>query len=200
MEKTKMAVNDICCLKDRLIESAREAMSRGIQNVNTHEMGEVTDMIKDLAEAEEKCWKGCYYKMLVCGEMMDDREENEMDRMGYDNWRYSSGRYAPKGRGHRSGYRPTEGMEPWMNEDYKGADSRMGYSGSDRGSRFDKWSKARMGYHQAKDASSKEHMDSTARDYVIDMAEAVKEVWREADPAMRKEIKNKFVALTSEMN
>lgn len=230
MEDTKNKVHEFCELKNKLICAAKEALSQGIQNVNTHEMGEVVDMIKDLAEAEEKCWKACYYKMMV-EDMHRDNQEMEREgyrggRMGYDHWRTSSGRFAPKGTGHYSaGYRPGEDIESWMMAEgfgenpwhdmksYSGGDrggssshqnrspdGRMGFTGSDRGHRYDRWSKARMGYHESKDASSKERMDTTAREYVVDMAEAIKEVWKDADPPLRKEIKNKFVALTSEMN
>ena len=78
--------------------------------------------------------------------------------------------------------------------------NRMRYSGSPRGHHYDRYSKARMGYHESKDAASKEHMDATAREYVVDVAESMREIWRDADPTMRKEIKNKLVSLTGEMN
>ena len=227
MEKAKK----LCELKDALICAAKSACDQGVQNVNTHEMGEVTDMIKDLAEAEEKCWKACYYKKIV--ESMEEetkREEfltksglmnamgaSDDGRMGYDHYRYASGRFAPKGHGTYSrGFTPMHDMDAWMENSgmygYQngsrspsgangtGMDGRMGYTGSDRGHRYDKWTKARMGYHESKDASSKERMDTSAREYVVDMAEAIKEVWKDADPALRKEIKNRFVSLTSEMN
>lgn len=217
MEELKMKSKKLCELKDQLVDIAAMEMAKGCLNVNTHEMGAVIDMIKDLAEAEEKCWKACYYKKIVEA-MEEEAEENE--RMGYDNWRYSSGRYAPKGRGHRSGYRPGEyidpsmmaegfGENPWKRSskgtdmtqhDYMDANDRMGYSPSPRGEHYERYRNARMGYHETKDSAHKEHMDATAREYVVDMAEAVKEMWRDADPNMRKEIKNKFVALTSELN
>lgn len=237
MEEMKQKVKDICELKDKLVCSVRDELSKGIQNVNTHEMGQVIDMIKDLAEAEKECWESVYYKSIV--EAME--EEKEMyggeGRMGYDNWRYASGRFAPTGHGHRSGFRPGEtldapwmmaegfGDDPWRNalgysnggtqsgsmnrgshgdgrssQSTMGNANRMGYSGTERGHRYDQYVKARMGYHESKDASHKEHMDASARDYVMDIADSVEEIWRDADPAMRKEIKNKFVALTGKMN
>lgn len=233
MEKTKQKISELCELKDKLICCARDEFSKGIQQVNTHEMGQVVDMIKDLAEAEEKCWKAKYYESIVEA-MEDEKDYEEMmakmgqggdGRMGYDNWRYSSGRFAPTGHGHRSGYRPGEKLDdPWMmaegfeNMGYSGGarggsssrggqngsgmgdNGRMGYTGPERGHRYDQYVKARMGYHESKDAAHKEHMDASARDYVMDIADSVEEIWRDADPAMRKEIKNKFVALTGKMN
>lgn len=236
MEELKMKAKEICELKDTIVSWAKEAANQGVQNVHANEMGAVTDMIKDLCEAEEKLAKACYYKSIVKA-MKDEEEEIERTgyrggRMGYDNWRYDSGRFAPKGRGHRSGYMPGEDIDPWMMaegfgdnpmHDMRGYsdggrdgsssygqnrshemhgmhDGRMGYSGSERGHRYDRYAKARMGYHESKDAASKEHMDASAREYVVDIAESMKEIWKDADPAMRKEIKNKLVSLTSEMN
>lgn len=45
-------------LKCRLIDIACDHVDCDeIAEINTHELGEVVDMIKDLAEVEEKCWK-----------------------------------------------------------------------------------------------------------------------------------------------
>lgn len=232
MEKMKAKAEALCCIKDSLITALRDQIDRGVQGIDTREAGEVVDMIKDLTEAEEKCWKACYYKCIV--ESM--HEEKEMmrkmppeQRMGYDSWRYNSGRFAPTGRGHYdpAGYTPMEDgqipawsekmhdMDPWMsssvgygdganrdgqNRSSSGTSDRYGYTPSMRGMRYDNYAKARRGYDERKDAQSKTHMDTTAKEYVVDMAESIREMWKDADPALRKEIKNHFVALTGEMN
>lgn len=115
--------------KKKLSEWLSCAIEAGPESFDVLEAGAVTDMIKDLAEAEEKCMKAKYYEMLI-GEMMSQDEDMcELGRMGYDNWRYSSGKFAPKGRGtyvgHGSnlkmGYRPyppnfadlRRPQEPW---------------------------------------------------------------------------------------
>ena len=41
----------------------------GIENVNVAQYGQMVDMVKDLAEAEEKCWKAQYYRNLVSDAM-----------------------------------------------------------------------------------------------------------------------------------
>lgn len=96
-----------------------ELKSKGAQNIDTKEMSDVVDMVKDLAEAEKCAWEKCYYKSIV--EAMEDQDKYEKSilkdmiekygeadgRLGYDRWRYSSGRFAPTGRGHevlRQGY------------------------------------------------------------------------------------------------
>ena len=141
---------------ENIVKAAHsEIAEKGIHNVDTKEFGDVTDMIKDLCEAEEKIYKTCYYKKIV--EAMEESEkEDELmlkmmieehgeveGRMGYDRWRNSRGRFAPKGTGHetsmamatgRSGYDPRlpnayyddprTWTDPWA--------STMGYDGSIR--------------------------------------------------------------------
>lgn len=224
MHEMMEKVNKICEMKDKLVTCMADQLNMGVQNVNTAEAGQVIDMIKDLAEAEEKCWKACYYKSIV--KAMQEEEEyaermSPEERRGYDHWRYSSGRFAPTGRGtYSSGYRPMDGddwaermdMEPWMSMGYDDhrpesqnrsrmdTSDRYGYTPSTRGMKYDKYARARRGYDEHKDAGSKTKMDESAKEYVVDMAESVREMWRDADPALRKEIKNHFVALTGEMN
>lgn len=121
------------------------------------DMGQLTDMIKDIAEAKEKCWKAKYYEFIVAA-MEDAEEEEEMmakmgGRMGYDHYRYpSSGRFAPTGSGKRYGYVPPYMMDMhdgldrgWFEKDFDPkVDYRMGYptdGDTSRGSRG-----VRMGY------------------------------------------------------
>lgn len=100
MYKTEGKTTPICEMKDKLVSWAQEAMMNGKQVINTDEMGKVVDMIKDLAEAEEKCWKACYYKKVI--EAMQE---------------------APQG---RMGYMPNWGREPWENPPTH--EVRMGYT------------------------------------------------------------------------
>jgi hypothetical protein len=96
-----------------LTEKALAELDKGIENVDTNEMGEVVDMIKDLNEAE--------YRAVIVKSMKEaDEEQKEYDkellrtlkdeygeeggRRYYDHYRYANGRFAPKGRGTRRGY------------------------------------------------------------------------------------------------
>lgn len=96
-----------------LTEKALAELDKGIENVDTKEMGEVVDMIKDLNEAE--------YRAVIVKSMKEaDEEQKEYDkellralkdeygeeggRRYYDQYRYANGRFAPKGRGTRRGY------------------------------------------------------------------------------------------------
>ncbi len=96
-----------------LTEKALNELENGTENVDTCEMGQVVDMIKDLNEAE--------YRAVIVKSMKEaDEEEKEYDkellrtlkaeygeeggRRYYDAYRYANGRFAPKGRGTRRGY------------------------------------------------------------------------------------------------
>ena len=114
-------------MQECLTEKAVNELEKGVENVDTSEMGQVVDMIKDLAEAE-------YHSIISKAMKKADEEEEEYDkellkslkaeygeesgRRYYDHYRYANGRFAPKGRGTRRGY-----VEPpyyhQMPEDYR---------------------------------------------------------------------------------
>lgn len=62
-------LQDICELKESLIALVKTEFASGLEDVDTHEAGEVVDMIKDLYEAEKDAAKVCYYKTVI--EAMD---------------------------------------------------------------------------------------------------------------------------------
>lgn len=70
-------------IKKKLIDEVESEIERmgSIKNIDTRELGMVIDMIKDLAEAEEKCWKACYYKSVV--EAMEMSTGGNIERIGY---------------------------------------------------------------------------------------------------------------------
>ena len=113
-----MHIKSIRCIEEKLAEAIRCEFDKGIENVNTSEMGKATDMLKDAAEAE-------YYARIAKAMEKADNEDEEADkhmlkqlkeqygeddgRRYYDNYRYMrTGRFAPKGRG---SYMPRRGYE-----------------------------------------------------------------------------------------
>lgn len=137
-----MHIKRIHEMEEKLTEIALCEINKGIECVNTAEMGAVIDMIKDLACAEKEAREAKEMEK----EEEDEKKENEYflkmlkeeygdeegERRFYDNYRYkSSGRFAPKGkgsympRGGRRGYEepPYYHMNPDYRmdlEDYKG--------------------------------------------------------------------------------
>lgn len=101
-------------MQECLTEKALSELEKGTDHVDTCEMGQVVDMIKDLAEAE--------YRATITKAMEEAKEEKEeydkillrelkeeygedTGRRFYDHYRYADGRFAPKGRGtYRRGY------------------------------------------------------------------------------------------------
>lgn len=128
-----MDIKRMHCMIEKLAECAEKQFDNGIESVDTAEMGQVTDMLKDLAEA-------MYYRTLT--KAMDDSDPEEImemfERYGdggrryYDHYRYADGRFAPKGRGtYRRGYDepPYYHMTPEMYrnmENYRDMDLRDG--------------------------------------------------------------------------
>lgn len=136
-EETKY-ITKMC---EKIGDAINHELDKGIEQVNTEELGEAVDMLKDLYEAKEKLVKACYYKQIM--EAMEEHdfedEEEIMDegRRGYRGQpRDSRGRYMSRGRGGRRGYEPDMMMydEDWEEmERMRDMDrniGRMGYSGS----------------------------------------------------------------------
>lgn len=117
MHEVMMELEKIKGIKKTLMCWLESETAKGQECFDVEAAGQVADMIKDLAEASEKCVKAKYYETVTKAmeEYSDDEEGSE--RYGYDNYRYSSGRFAPKGHGHRSGYIPAppyaDSRMPW---------------------------------------------------------------------------------------
>jgi hypothetical protein len=71
--------DDICEMKHTLTDLMKAELAEGAENVDTMEAGQVIDMIKDLAEAEEKHTKACYYKTLIHAMTEKDAEHHYSD-------------------------------------------------------------------------------------------------------------------------
>lgn len=127
-------LSDLCDLKKRLLNLAKGEVDRDITNVDAKELGEVVDMVKDLAAAEASCYEACYYKTVV--EAMADAEtvpdvDDEM-RRGYNHRHYANGRFAPSGRGMVMGYSPIMHQNPYIDAylndpEFTSEMRRMGY-------------------------------------------------------------------------
>ena len=75
---------ELCEIKTRLMDMVKAELNKGVENINAMELGQVVDMIKDLAEAEKCCNESekfrsekRYYDKV--GEAMDDYDPEEDD-------------------------------------------------------------------------------------------------------------------------
>lgn len=219
-EEVKMELEKIKEIKKNLISAIEFAVSQGVfsSNVEAKELGEVVDMVKDLAETDKNCWEACYYKSVVKA-MEESSSENP--GMGYNSNRYANGQYAPSGHGNSSGY--TNMMIPpyyetmgygSSNNSYSGNsnqgnsngrnNSSSGYSRSQTGNKFgtayDEYMDARKHYHESKSLNDKEDMDKKALEHVNDSVMTLRDIWKNADPSVQKEVRTAMKKLTEEFD
>ena len=156
LEEESKPIKKMC---EKLMDSINHELDKGIENVDTKELGEAIDMVKDLYEAKKEMYEACYYKQIM--EAMEEHdfedEEEIMDegRRGYRGQpRSESGRFMSRGDGRRSnrggrgsgrgrrGYEDPmmmyEDMDDWeemerMRDLDRMSYNRMGYSGSGSG-------------------------------------------------------------------
>ena len=201
---------------EKLSECAKCEIDKGIENIDPCEMGQVTDMMKDLAEA-------MYYRTLMKSmeESSADETMEMFERLGdgrrfYDNYRYSNGRFAPKGRGTRRGYDepPYFHRTPEM---YRGMEhdrdidrnyGRMYYtepatsgmnmteSGYDKAKRHYTETKE---MHKANTAEDKEHKMKSLENYMKELSGDITELLTDMTAEERTMLKSKLSTLVSKM-
>lgn len=209
---------------ERLSEIACEEISKSVECINTCELGAVTDMIKDLAEAEYHAYIA---KAMKEAEEEDEAEEKYMlkslkeeygeddGKRYYDMWRYKNGRFAPKGKGTRRGYDepPYYHMTPDM---YRGHDPEY-WRDMDRNTKGvmyytepitmeSRYDKAKRGYEESKmthKENTPEHKQAKMKDlemYLKELSEDVTQLIADATPEERAMVKAKMHTLTQKFS
>lgn len=171
-------MTEICELKDRLISCAQAEFAKGLDNVSTKEAGEVIDMIKDLAQTEKYCREANYYRLVS--------ETMENSRYGYSPNRKLKGKYRPY---MDEGFEHEEERYPRFREE----DQRYGRAYND-------WKESRRYYTQTNSPRYREDMDAHAAEHIGDTLATIREIWKNADPELRKRMKSDFTTLVNEMN
>lgn len=211
MEEMAVEMNGLKEIKKTLTSWLKEEANGGKECFDTKSCGDVSDIIKDLAEAEEKCYKAMYYKSIV--DAMEKADERPMpyeyENYGYNHRHMPNGQFASAGRGRiTSGYNPyledEDYMEAYFNDPtmrkYPRADL-MGYSesGNSRGSGrsrdgelYDNYQSARRNYHDSKSETDKENMNKHCMMYMQSTLKNLKSMWNDADPMLKKKMKEDF--------
>lgn len=191
-------------IKDRLVTEFNAALSRGAEKVDTHEMGEVADAIKDMSEAIAKCYEAKYYEAVTKAmekgsEESELSEEDETSRMYY---------YRPPMP--RMGYDATMRTAPYRNNVWR-MDDRGSMSGMDYGDRsydpeterygrtYSDYKKARRNYTDTKSETDRMRMNDTATMHIDNTIASLHEMWNDAEPAMRARMKENLTKLVNEM-
>ena len=74
------------------------------------------------------------------------------------------------------------------------------HTGRKHGQIFADYMKYKRYYTETKSPSQKDEMDEKANEYVGETVSAIRDIWRDAYPEMRKKLKAEFVKLANEMN
>ena len=202
-----------------LTEKALAELDKGIENVDTKEMGEVVDMIKDLNEAE--------YRAVIVKSMKEaDEEQKEYNkellralkdeygeeggRRYYDEYRYkTTGRFAPKGKGSyvgRRGYEEPPYYHSYPERDMDREYGRMYYtepttthtseSGYDRAKRMYTETKE---MHKANTPDDKEHKMKSLDSYTKELASDITDMVADMSAEERNLLRTKLSTLVSKI-
>lgn len=135
--------------------------------------------------------------------MMDD----DMDEYGmYDDMTYPMTGYRMGYTGGRSGNMNNMGNrgrnsgDSWSGDN----DGRMGYGNvmknySRYGESYDRYADRRRHYHETKDAESKKQMDESMKEYMTDVMENMRDMWKDADPALRQTMKADLTKMVQQL-
>ena len=133
--------------------------------------------------------------------MMDDgMDDYDMyDEMPYTMTGYRMG-YTDGNRGGNMGNSSSSGS---YSGNYGGGNSRSGYDGMRQPSRYgesyDRYSDRRRHYHETKDAESKKQMDESMKEYMADVMENMRDMWKDADPTLRQTMKADLTKMVQQL-
>lgn len=132
--------------------------------------------------------------------MEDGMDDYDMyDEMPYPMTGYRMG-YTDGNRGGNMGNSSSSGS---YSGNYGGGNSRSGYDGMRQPSRYgesyDRYSDRRRHYHETKDAESKKQMDDSMKEYMEDVSENLREMWKDADPTLRQTMKADLTKMVQQL-
>lgn len=211
----KPELSEICQIEKDLISALKTTVSHGVfsKEVDGKELGDLVDMVKDMAETKRNCWEACYYETVV--EAMKEGEDEEGGRM-------------PRGMEHMykimpphwmnegpAGYIPSSRVP--MNKDWNGlsydysnnSGRRMNGDNDDQsqnrnryrnpyGESYGEYEDARRHYTETRSPEDKRHMNEKAMEHVDNSMMTLREVWRNADPDVKKQVSSAISSLASE--
>lgn len=212
----KMTLEKICTLLDIMTDGLKSATNQGLNNLDTHEAGQVADIIKDLSEAkknltdaEKNEWESCYYASIVKAMKDADERGDEEDRYGYIPREAS--RMGKRGMQRDRIKRWVRDPDTFEDEMYERAgytpgrkmsrDDRSSDNSSDEryGKPYREYIDSRRHYSESKSQADKDMMEMYANEHLMDVMGSVREIYKTADPDMRKRIKSDLTKLVGEM-
>lgn len=212
----KMTLEKICALLDIMTDGLKSATNQGLNNLDTHEAGQVADIIKDLSEAkknltdaEKNEWESCYYASIVKAMKDADERGDEEDRYGYIPREAS--RMGKRGMQRDRIKRWVRDPDTFEDEMYERAgytpgrkmsrDDRSSDNSSDEryGKPYREYIDSRRHYSESKSQADKDMMEMYANEHLMDVMGSIREIYKSADPDMRKRMKSDLTKLVGEM-
>lgn len=212
----KMTLEKICGLLDIMTDGLKSATNQGLNNLDAHEAGQVADIIKDLSEAkknltdaEKNEWESCYYASIVKAMKDADERGDEEDRYGYIPREAS--RMGKRGMQRDRIKRWVRDPDTFEDEMYDRAgytpgrkmsrDDRSSDNSSDEryGKPYREYIDSRRHYSESKSQADKDMMEMYANEHLMDVMGSVREIYKTADPDMRKRMKSDLTKLVGEM-
>lgn len=212
----KITLEKICTLLDIMTDGLKSATNQGLNNLDTHEAGQVADIIKDLSEAkknltdaEKNEWESCYYASIVKAMKDADERGDEDDRYGYIPREAS--RMGKRGMQRDRIKRWVRDPDTFEDEMYDRAgytpgrkmsrDDRSSDNSSDEryGKPYREYIDSRRHYSESKSQADKDMMEMYANEHLMDVMGSVREIYKTADPDMRKRMKSDLTKLVGEM-
>lgn len=199
-------VVDLKEIKKTLTSWLKEEVNCGKEYFNTKTCGDVSDIIKDMAEATKECYEAMYYKTVI--EAMESGKEPTYggeDIYGYNHRHMANGQFAKSGRGHiTSNYTPYVNQEPYIDAylhdpsfQNRILNDSMGYNNdrtdrSEYGEMYDNYRTAKRHYQKSNSQVDKEEMDQQCMNYMSHTVKHLKAMWDDADPMLKKRLKEDF--------
>lgn len=200
----------LCEMKKTLMCWSEAEIAKGQYGENhcdAEALGEVIDMIKDLAEAEEKCIKACYYKCLIKklhdGDFDEDDEWEDVEEMneryGYPRGSHRGGNsYAARSArasamprtssGRFAGYTPDDKMP--MDMMHGAADYIHDWTGVDypMRSRYEDYKMAKKHYHESGKDEDRKKLEEKEHLAYEDAIATMKDMIKDANPAQKQKL------------
>lgn len=219
--KTFDKIEKMCNIQDKLISVVEMELANGCENVDTHELYEVVDIIKDLSEAKKYCLEAEYYESVVMA--MASGEEEPTEQAGRSGYNPMPKPYVSQEPYVENYMRNKPMMQRPMQERQNDLAYRMGYSrnnsmsangsvsnvgeqgmqtdvGNGRyGKAYEDYQYARRYYNQTHSVEDKQAMTEHANEHISDTVNTMRNIWAEADPEMRKRMKTDIQGLLNEM-
>ena len=198
---------------EKLTKCAEMELEKGIDKIDAEEMGEVTDMIKDLAEAE-------YYSKI--SKAMDEAEYgedydyrgayDEHERKGYrGQMRDSKGRYTSRKRGYMPMMRDYDWDNMQMDRDMDREHGKMYYTepmtmrNDNQTHSESRYDRARRGYEESKAMhksgsieDKKKNMESLEH-YMKELSEEMAELIESMDASEKTMVRSKLQTLAQKV-